>query len=278
MINSVWRWRNWRKRIPTFKVNFDEETGQTSNTRYGWVAPRNHCGSSETRVQNWSKSGCTWRWLYKEAFTKRLNTARFTRNKQAVAVNSPTFSFEIGPADERPYRTAIYQRHFRRIYPPWIYSFCRKGFKEATFTECARRLSMTTLKWDCSTVRSRSELWCLLSFEMAFCQSPSAMPVKMQGRKLLEPIMKLEVITPEDHMGDVIGDLNRRRGMIEGFDNKNNATVIKAKVPAERNVWLRNPVAHHRFRPRHVDPRIFTLLHRHRTTLLKKWSLNQKEK
>ena len=54
---------------------------------------------------------------------------------------------------------------------------------------------------------------------------------KNAGPQLLEPIMKLEVITPEDHMGDVIGDLNRRRGMIEGFDNKNNATVIKAKVP-----------------------------------------------
>lgn len=43
--------------------------------------------------------------------------------------------------------------------------------------------------------------------------------------------MKLEVITPEDYSGNVMGDLNRRRGMIQGMDSKNNAQVVKAKVP-----------------------------------------------
>jgi elongation factor G len=69
-----------------------------------------------------------------------------------------------------------------------------------------------------------------LSFEIcartAFRESlPKAKPV------LLEPIMKLEVITPEQNMGDVVGDLNRRRGQVEGMDSKNGAQVIKAKVP-----------------------------------------------
>jgi elongation factor G len=48
---------------------------------------------------------------------------------------------------------------------------------------------------------------------------------------LLEPIMKVEVLTPEQNMGDVVGDLNRRRGQIEGMDTRGNAQVIKAKVP-----------------------------------------------
>jgi elongation factor G len=48
---------------------------------------------------------------------------------------------------------------------------------------------------------------------------------------LLEPIMKLEVVTPEENMGDVVGDLNRRRGQVEGMDSRNGAQVIKAKVP-----------------------------------------------
>jgi elongation factor G len=48
---------------------------------------------------------------------------------------------------------------------------------------------------------------------------------------ILEPIMKVEVVTPEENMGDVIGDLNKRRAMIEGTDERNGATVIKAKVP-----------------------------------------------
>ncbi|MBK6642560.1 MAG: elongation factor G [Bacteroidetes bacterium] len=69
-----------------------------------------------------------------------------------------------------------------------------------------------------------------LSFEIcartAFREAlPSCKPV------LLEPIMKVEVITPDQNMGDVVGDLNRRRGQVEGMDSKNGAQVVKAKVP-----------------------------------------------
>jgi len=51
------------------------------------------------------------------------------------------------------------------------------------------------------------------------------------GIKLLEPIMRVEVVTPEDYMGDVIGDLNSRRGQIQGTEARGNATVINAMVP-----------------------------------------------
>ena len=69
-----------------------------------------------------------------------------------------------------------------------------------------------------------------LSFEvaakMAFRHAvPKANPV------LLEPIMKLEVLTPEEYMGDIVGDLNRRRGVVEGMGDRSNSKVIKAKVP-----------------------------------------------
>ncbi len=69
-----------------------------------------------------------------------------------------------------------------------------------------------------------------LSFElcakMAYREAmPKAKPI------LLEPIMKLEVLTPEENMGDVVGDLNRRRGQIEGMDDRAGAKVVKAKVP-----------------------------------------------
>ena len=69
-----------------------------------------------------------------------------------------------------------------------------------------------------------------LSFELAAKMAyrtalPKAQPV------LLEPIMKLEVLTPEENMGDVVGDLNRRRGVVEGMGDRGNSKVIKAKVP-----------------------------------------------
>ena len=56
-----------------------------------------------------------------------------------------------------------------------------------------------------------------------------AMP--MANPVLLEPIMKMECITPEENMGDIVGDLNRRRGQVEGMDDRNGAKVVKAKVP-----------------------------------------------
>jgi elongation factor G len=51
------------------------------------------------------------------------------------------------------------------------------------------------------------------------------------GPKLLEPVMRVEVVTPEDYMGDVIGDLNSRRGQVTGMDQRGNARVIQAMVP-----------------------------------------------
>ena len=51
------------------------------------------------------------------------------------------------------------------------------------------------------------------------------------GPELLEPIMRLDVITPEENMGDIIGDLNRRRGQVEGMEDKSGSKLVKAKVP-----------------------------------------------
>ena len=68
------------------------------------------------------------------------------------------------------------------------------------------------------------------AFEIAAC-SAFREGVAKSGPKLLEPIMRVEVVTPEDYMGDVIGDLNSRRGQITGMDQRGNAQVINAQVP-----------------------------------------------
>jgi elongation factor G len=69
-----------------------------------------------------------------------------------------------------------------------------------------------------------------LSFELA-AKMAYRNAIKGCNPKILEPIMSLEVRTPEENMGDVIGDLNKRRGMVEGTDERGGKTVIKAKVP-----------------------------------------------
>ncbi len=69
-----------------------------------------------------------------------------------------------------------------------------------------------------------------LAFEIA-ARAAFREALRKGGAKLLEPIMKVEVLTPEDYMGDVIGDLNSRRGQIRGTDARGNATVIDSQVP-----------------------------------------------
>ena len=69
-----------------------------------------------------------------------------------------------------------------------------------------------------------------LSFELCAKIAFKA-AVKQAGPELLEPIMRLDVITPEENMGDIIGDLNRRRGQVEGMEDKSGSKLVKAKVP-----------------------------------------------
>ena len=69
-----------------------------------------------------------------------------------------------------------------------------------------------------------------LSFEIAARNGFRAAAPKA-GSVIMEPIMSVEVVTPEENMGDVIGDLNKRRGQITGMESKGNARVVKAKVP-----------------------------------------------
>ena len=69
-----------------------------------------------------------------------------------------------------------------------------------------------------------------LSFELC-AKIAFKSAVKQAGPELLEPIMKIDVITPEENMGDVIGDLNRRRWQVEGMEDKSGSKLVKAKVP-----------------------------------------------
>jgi elongation factor G len=70
----------------------------------------------------------------------------------------------------------------------------------------------------------------VMAFEIA-ARSAFREGMEQSGPALLEPIMKVEVVTPEDYMGDVIGDLNSRRGQVSGMDSRGNASVINAMVP-----------------------------------------------
>ena len=105
-----------------------------------------------------------------------------------------------------------------------------KGFAEAMKTGVLAGFPMDRMKVTLTDGSFHAVDSDALSFEIcakgAYREAaPKAKPC------ILEPIMKIEVLTPEENMGDIVGDLNRRRGMIEGMDDRNGSKVIKGKVP-----------------------------------------------
>ncbi len=105
-----------------------------------------------------------------------------------------------------------------------------KGFKEAMKNGVLAGFPIDSLKVTLKDGSFHAVDSDQLSFEiaakLAFRNAiPKAKPV------LLEPIMKLEVVTPEENMGDIVGDLNRRRGQVDGMDDRAGAKIVKAKVP-----------------------------------------------
>ena len=143
--------------------------------------------------------------------------------------------FEIGPAEEEflkdgksnfQFVNGLFGGSIPKEFVPAI----QKGFETAMTTGVLASYPMVSMRvkvYDGSFHQVDSDA---MSFELCAKQG-----YREAGRKakpvLLEPIMKVEVLTPDQYMGDVTGDLNRRRGMLEGMDSKHGVQVIKAKVP-----------------------------------------------
>ncbi len=214
---------------PTFKVMYDDETSQTVIRGMGEL----HLEIIVDRLKREFKLEINQgapEVAYKEAFTKTIKHREVYKKQTGGRGKFADIQFEIGPADEGHVGLQFVNDIFGGSIPREYIPSVEKGFKEAMNTGVLAGYQMDSLKvrlFDGGFHAVDSDAF---SFEIA-AKVAFRDAGKNAGPQLLEPIMKLEVITPEDHMGDVIGDLNRRRGMIEGFDNKNNATVIKAKVP-----------------------------------------------
>ncbi len=216
---------------PTFRVKTDEETGQTVISGMGEL----HLEIIVDRLKREFKVEVNQgapQVAYKEAI-KGSCTHRETFKKQTGGRGKfADIQFEIGPADPDftgeglQFVNEVVGGAIPREYIPSV----QKGFAEAMKNGVLAGYAIDKMKvrlFDGSFHAVDSDS---LSFEIcaksAFREAaPKANPI------LLEPIMKLEVLTPADYMGDVQGDLNRRRGMLEGIDERAGSQVIKAKVP-----------------------------------------------
>lgn len=219
---------------PTLRVKTDDETGQTILSGMGEL----HLEIIVDRMRREFKVEINQgapQVAYKEAFQKSIEHRETLKKQTGGRGKFADIYFEIGPADEEflkedkghyQFVNDIFGGSIPREFIPAI----EKGFESAMTTGVLAGYPVDNMKirvFDGSFHAVDSDS---MSFELCAKQgfreaAKKAKPV------LLEPIMKVEVITPDQYMGDVTGDLNRRRGMLEGMDSRNNAQVIKAKVP-----------------------------------------------
>jgi elongation factor G len=214
---------------PTFKVRTDEDTAQTIISGMGEL----HLDIILDRLKREFKVECNQgapQVTYKETITGSVEHKEVYKKQSGGRGKFADIQFKVGPrTDGKDGLEFINSVKGGRIPKEFIPSV-EKGFKEAMYTGVLAGFNVDSLQvtlFDGSFHPVDSDA---LSFEiaakLAFKNScPKANPV------LLEPMMKLEVITPEVNMGDVVADLNKRRGIMEGMDDKNGAKVVKAKVP-----------------------------------------------
>ncbi|HPH80932.1 MAG TPA: elongation factor G [Flavobacteriales bacterium] len=214
---------------PTFRVKTDEDSGQTIISGMGEL----HLEIILDRLKREFKVECNQgapQVNYKEAITSTINHREVYKKQTGGRGKFADIVVTIGPADEGKeglqFINAVVGGNIPREYIPSV----EKGFKTAMQNGVLAGYTMDSLKVTLSDGSYHAVDSDSLSFEIcaktAFREAlPKAKPV------LLEPIMKVEVVTPEDYMGDIIGDLNKRRGQLEGMDSRGGAQVIRAKVP-----------------------------------------------
>jgi elongation factor G len=220
---------------PTLRVRTDEETGQTILSGMGEL----HLEIIVDRMRREFKveinQGAPMV-AYKESFGKTIEHREVLKKQSGGRGKFADIMFELGPADEEWLKEnegkdfQFVNAIFGGSIPKEFHASIQKGFDIAMRTGVLASYPVRDMKvriFDGSYHDVDSDA---MSFELC---AKSAF--REAGRKakptLLEPIMKIEVVTPDQYMGDVTGDLNRRRGMLEGMDTKGNAQVIKAKVP-----------------------------------------------
>ncbi|HYG14812.1 MAG TPA: elongation factor G, partial [Bacteroidia bacterium] len=214
---------------PTFRVKTDEETGQTVISGMGEL----HLEIILDRLKREFKVECNQgapQVAYKEAITASYTHREVFKKQTGGRGKFADIQFEISPADAETVGLQFVNQVVGGNIPKEFIPAVQKGFATAMKNGVLAGYPMDSLKvrlFDGSYHAVDSDA---LSFELAarggYREACSkAKPV------LLEPIMKLEVITPDEYTGDIMGDLNKRRGQMEGMDTRAGAQVVKAKVP-----------------------------------------------
>lgn len=214
---------------PTFKVHTDEDSGQTVISGMGEL----HLEIIVDRLKREFKVEINQgapQVSYKETITAPVTHREVYKKQSGGRGKFADIQFELIPGSADKPGLEFVNEIVGGAIPKEFIPSVEKGFKAAMQNGVLAGFAVESLKvrlFDGSFHAVDSDS---LSFEIA-----AKIAFKEAARKaspvLLEPIMKMEVITPEENMGDVIGDLNKRRGQLEGMDSRAGAQVVKAKVP-----------------------------------------------
>ena len=216
---------------PTFRVETNEETGQTVISGMGEL----HLDIIIDRLRREFKVECNQgrpQVTYKEAITKPVELREVFKKQTGGRGKFADIIVRVEPADDDfegslQFIDEVKGGNVPKEYIPSV----QKGFQTAMKNGVlagypVEKLKVTLLDGSYHPVDSDQ-----LSFELAAIQAFRKASEKA-GPVLMEPIMKIEVVTPEESMGDVIGDLNKRRGQVEGMESsRSGARIVKAKAP-----------------------------------------------
>ena len=214
---------------PTFKVAYDEATGQTIISGMGELHLEIICDRLTREFGVEVNQGAP-QVNYKEALQTTVEHREVYKKQSGGRGKFADIIFSLGPREEGKEGLEFVNSVFGGSIPREFIPSVEKGFKEAMKTGVLAGYEIPSLRVELKDGSFHAVDSDALSFELA-AKVGFRNSAKLANPVLMEPIMKLEVVTPDDYTGDIIGDLNRRRGMIEGMESKMGAQIVKAKVP-----------------------------------------------
>jgi len=214
---------------PTFQVKTDEASGQTIISGMGEL----HLDILVDRLKREFKVEVNQgqpQVEYKEAITAQANHREVYKKQSGGRGKFADIVFTIEPAEDGKsgleFINLIKGGNIPREFIPSV----EKGFKEAMKNGPLAGFEMDAMKVTLKDGSFHAVDSDSLSFELA-AKLGFKNSAKQAKSVIMEPIMKLEVLTPEENMGDVVGDLNRRRGQVNSMDDRAGSKVVKAQVP-----------------------------------------------
>ena len=214
---------------PTFQVKTDEASGQTIISGMGEL----HLDILVDRLRREFKVEVNQgqpQVEYKEAITATADHREVYKKQSGGRGKFADISFVMEPAEDGKTGLEFINKIKGGNIPREFIPSVEKGFKEAMKNGPLAGFEMDAMKVTLNDGSFHAVDSDSLSFELA-AKLGYKSAAKLAKSVIMEPIMKLEVLTPEENMGDVVGDLNRRRGQVNSMDDRAGSKVVKAQVP-----------------------------------------------